>query len=393
MANKKKRIYGEGTITPRKDGRYQIAVPGPDGKRRYKYATSEKEAERIRRQLLSEVEQGKLPASKQPFQQHAREWLEIKKQMSEKRAGYKPNSYIAACTSMDAHFIPLLGHIPLNKLSPSHIQKAVSKMLDDGLKPNSIRLYVGMLKVCLDLAVKQGKIEVNPVGRVELPKKNKSKNSFLSQDEAMLFLEAVQEHKLFSVLVPLALATEARISELLALTWADVNLDQGVIRINKTLTKEKQEAGSGKKSAIVSVTPKSESGTRDIPLPDFAIAALRSHRKQQLAAGNRNPLNLLFPSPRTGSYYWGNTVSAQFTRFAKKLGFEEITFHDLRHTGATLLLESGVDPNTVRERLGHSDIAVTLGIYGHVTKKMKDQSAKTLDKLFTDQKNSEKGAI
>jgi integrase len=390
---KKKRIYGEGTITLRKDGRYQIAVPGADGKRRYAYADSEREAEKERRRLLGEIDKGKVPASRQPFQQHAREWLEIKKKMSEKRAGYKPNSYIAAVTSMDAHFIPALGHIPLNKLAPSHIQKVVSKMLDDGLKPNSIRLYVGMLKVCLDLAVKQGKIEINPVGRVELPKKNKSKNSFLSQDEAMMFLEAVQGHKLFSILVPLALATEARISELLALTWADVNLEQGLVSINKTLTKEKQEEGSEKKSEIVSVTPKSESGTRDIPLPDFATEVLRSHRKQQLAAGKLNPLNLLFPSTRTGSYYWGNTVSAQFTRFAKKLGFEEITFHDLRHTGATLLLEAGIDPNTVRERLGHSDISITLGIYGHVTKNMKDRSAKTLDKLFTASQNGKNEVI
>lgn len=387
----KKRVYGEGSITQRKDGRYQVSVPGIDGKRRYGYADSQKDAEKLRRQMLADVEQGKQPQSKQLFQQHVNEWLAVRKKMSERRAGYKPSSYIKVVARMDAYFIPALGHLPLNKLTPGHIQKVVNKFLDDGLNPNTIHDYIGTLHVCLKSAVKQGKIEVNPCDRVDLPKKVKSKNNFLSQEEALQLLDAVRGHKLFSVLVPLALATEARLSELLALTWSDVDVDQGLVSINKTVTTEKQDRGE-RKLALLTVTPKSESGIRDIPLPGFAIAALRSHRKQQLAAGKPNSRNLLFPSPYTSGYYWPTSVSDVFSRYARKLGFD-ITFHDLRHTGATLLLESGVDANTVKERLGHSDITITLGIYGHVTKKMKDKSADTLNTLFSDQKNEDSEAI
>src|SRR6266567_4659056 len=75
----KKRVYGEGSITQRKDGRWQISVPGADGKRRYAYADTPKEAEKVRRKLLSEVEQGKAPASKQPFEVHVKEWLDMKR--------------------------------------------------------------------------------------------------------------------------------------------------------------------------------------------------------------------------------------------------------------------------------------------------------------------------
>jgi integrase len=383
----KKRLYGEGSITKRKDGRYQVSVPGIDGKRRYDYADTPKDAEKLRRQMLLEVEQGKLPASKQPFQVHVREWLEMKRKGGR---GYKPNSYINFVIRMDAHFIPELGHIPLNKLSASHIQKLVTKFLDDGLHPNTIREYCGTLSACLDAAVRQGKIAVNPCHRVELPRAVKPKNGFLTQEEA-LTLDACKKHKLFCVLVPLALATEARVSELLALTWDDIDLERGTLSITKTITKEMHIDEGGKRIYSIQTTlPKTESGERDILLPDFAVKALRSHKtsqtKKMLASGKRNPLNLVFPGAKGA--YWPSSVSHMFKRFAGKLGFD-IAFHDLRHTGATLLLESGVAANVVQQRLGHANIRVTLGIYGHVTRKMKDQSALTLETLFTDPKRDD----
>jgi integrase len=134
---------------------------------------------------------------------------------------------------------------------------------------------------------------------------------------------------------------------------------------------------------------------RVLPLPDFALQALHTYRanqrKQLLASGKQNLLNLLYPTD-SGGYYWGASVSRAFTVFARKVGFT-ITFHGLRHTGATFLLESGVDPKTVSERLGHSDVAFTMNIYGHVTKKMKDRSANTLNRLFTDQQKGKNEAI
>lgn len=383
----KKRVYGEGSVTQRKDGRYQVSVPGPDGKRRYGYADSQKDAEKLRRQMLTDSEQGRVPASKQLFQVHAREWLEMRK-----RGGGKPNSYISAVYQVDGRFVPALGHIPLNKLTPAHIQKFYHQLLDEGLSPNTIRDYHTTLKTCLDSAVKQRKIEINPANHVELPKKKKPKNNHLSQEDALRLLEAVKDNKLFSILVPLALATEARESELLALTWDDIDMENGVIKVQRTVTRVRDEDG---RLFLSTVTPKSESGIRDISLPQFAIDTLRTHKvgqiKRQLSSGRQNKKNLVVPAP-SGNYYWPESVTKSFARLARKLGFD-ITFHDLRHTGATLLLESGVDANTVKERLGHSHIGTTLGTYGHVTKKMKDKSIDTLDSLFAEPKKDNFEAI
>jgi integrase len=384
----KKRVYGEGSVSQRKDGRYQVSVPGIDGKRRYGYGDSPKQAEQLRRQLLADVEQGKVPASKQLFQVHAREWLEMKK-----REGGKPNTYINAVSRMDAYFVPAFGHIPLNKLTSDHIQNLYNQLLDKGLNPNTIWGYHSTLKVCLDSAVKKGKLNMNPCSHVDLPKKKKSKNNHLSQEEALRLLEAVKQHALLSVLVPLALASEARESELLALTWDDIDLERGRMRINKTLTKTLDETGKGR-MFLQAVVPKSESGTREISLPNFALEALRLHRKtqlKQLPVSGRQNKNLVFAT-RNGDWYWPNSAKGIFDRFIRKQGFD-ITFHDLRHTGATLGLEQGISPLEMSHRLGHSDIKTTLGVYGHVTRKMEDQATTTLENLFSDKKNRDSEAM
>lgn len=390
MANKKKKVYGEGSVTQRKDGRWQVSVPGPDGKRRYGYADNPKDAEKLRRQLLSEVEQGKLPPSKQPFEIHAREWLENKK-----RSGGKPSTYLGAQYRMECHFIPAFGNIPLNKLTHEHIERLYNKLLDEGLNPNTIRQYHQTLKACLDSAVKKQKLNVNPCSRVDLPKKAKPKNNHLEQEDALKLLEAIQGHRLLGTLVPLALASEARESELLALSWDDVDFERGLIHINKTLTRS-LEAEGNIRYPIQAVPPKSESGIREITIPGFALEALKKHRtaqrKKMWGQGKQNPKDLLFPNPK-GGYYWPTSVYKLFQRVAAKHGYADLTFHDLRHTGATLLLEAGVPANVVQERLGHADIAVTLRTYAHVTKKMKDQSANTLQNLFAEGKNADSEAM
>jgi integrase len=376
----KKRIYGEGSITHRKDGRFYVSVPDPSGRngRRGTYAKSEREAEKLRRKLLADVERGHVPESKQPFRDHAHDWMEIKR-----RGGYAPNTYFNMRTTFDAHFLPALGDLPLNEITASNIQNIYNKMLDAGLSPNSVRRYHSRLKSCLDLAVKQGKIEINPCRRVELPRAKKPKNACLEEEEVHKLLEACSEHQLLKTLVPLALASSAREGELLALTWQDVDLEAGILRINKSLSRGLDQHG---RQTISSRETKTESSVREILLPSFAVDALRLHRNEQrewdLSSGRRNRANLIFCT-RNGTPIYANNMTRIFKRFATRLGLGHVTFHDLRHTSATMLLEDGASAIAVQQRLGHSDIKITLGVYGHSTKRLQDQAAKLLDSRFS----------
>jgi integrase len=382
----KRRVYGEGTVTYReKENRYQVSVPGVDGKRRYAYAKTEREAERLRRKLLAEAEQGKLPESKQPFSKHAHEWLEMKS----KTGDHMASTALNVGYRFHAHFLPALGDLPLNKITPGHIQKLYNKLLDAGIAPSTLKVYHSGLKGCFESAVKQGKIDANPCSKVALPKSKKPKNSYLSLEDADKLVQACKGHRVLDALLPVALGTGARECELLALTWDDIDLDRGMLRINKTLVRKR--GSKGETRVVLAVNkPKTESGIRDITLPGFVLEALRMYKirqmKQALASGK--PVSQLVFSTKNGDYIWPNSLVDQLQRRISKKGIGlDIRFHDLRHTSATLLLEAGIPANVVQERLGHADLRTTLAVYGHVTARMKDQASTTLDTLFSGAKN------
>lgn len=252
MANTK--LYGDGTITERKDGRFQISLVGSDGRRIYRYAKNEKEAIKLHRQLLSQREQGTLltnPSRRQLLSDHLQEWLEMK------RHDIKPNTYISMKSSIKCHIDPALGHIKLQDLTASRIQKFYSSCLQHGMSPNSLRILHCYLKNALDTAVKWKKLSENPCKDVDLPRRVKPTNHYYTLEEVEKLLKAAQGHVLFEGLIILALATGMRCGELLALTWDDIDFQKGVVHVNKTICRDKRDDGT---FYLRTVPPKSESG-------------------------------------------------------------------------------------------------------------------------------------
>src|SRR5262249_20159487 len=154
------------------------------------------------------------------------------------------------------------------------------------------------------------------------------------------------------------------LGEILALRERRLNLGGKVIEIAEALEETT-------KHGIRFKTAKSKAGRRKITLPDIAVEALREHRRRlleirmQLGLGKLGPDDLLFPNldggplrPSATSSDWGDT--------AERLGIPEITFHALRHTHASQLIDAGVDIVTISKRLGHAKPSVTLAIYAHL---------------------------
>jgi integrase len=154
-----------------------------------------------------------------------------------------------------------------------------------------------------------------------------------------------------------------RLGEVLALRWSNVDLDRKILRVVEALEQTKR-------FGIRFKAPKSKAGKRDITLPDILVDALRGHRKAQLelrlqlGIGKLPDDTLLFSnidgrplSPIDVSVLWG--------RFAASNGMPEITFHALRHTHASQLIDAGVDIATISKRLGHATPGITLNVYAH----------------------------
>ncbi len=157
--------------------------------------------------------------------------------------------------------------------------------------------------------------------------------------------------------------TGMRRGEAIGLRWKDVDLDHGRLRVVQTITQTRSKVTIGE--------PKTKSGRRSIALDDATVAVLRDHRKamleeRMLVGPDFADEGLVFHQP-DGACLRPDAVSAQFLRRVERYGLERLTLHGLRHTWATLALEQGIHPRVVQERLGHSTIAITLGIYSHVS--------------------------
>jgi integrase len=166
-------------------------------------------------------------------------------------------------------------------------------------------------------------------------------------------------------LAPVALYTGLRRGELLALPWGNVDLDAEVIQVRKSL--EETKAGLRFKP------PKSKAGTRDITLPAIVTDVLHAHRKRELERrlmlrqGKLGDDDLVFPN-WDGSPQWPNMLSSAWSKLSYQIGLG-VSFHALRHTHASYLIDHGVDVVTIAHRLGHSSPAITLQIYAHLFRK------------------------
>lgn len=200
----------------------------------------------------------------------------------------------------------------------------------------------------------------------------------LDAEQAARLLGVAAERPLYA-LVYLALATGARLAELLGLRWQDVDLERRMLHIARSA---RRLQGRG----VVFQDTKTHRSRRPVALSSQAVAVLRDHRRTQaehwLAVGPAYAeQGLVFAGP-TGRALDGGNARRAFSRITREAGLDPLRFHDLRHATATLLLGRSIHPKIVADMLGHSQISITLDLYSHVTPAMHEAAADALDSIL-----------
>lgn len=275
------------------------------------------------------------------------------------------------------------GHITKDTLASllrRHAKKNggnVSRQLD----PRTVNYVHTILHRALKDAVRWGRLARNPADAADPPAGGQKSDGVQSWDAATLreFLtqSAASDDRLHALWVLLA-TTGMRRGEGLGLRWSDVDLDAGRLRVVQTIIQVRSKVSVGE--------PKTARGRRPIALDPGTVAVLREHRRRMLeerllVGPDFNDEDLVFHQP-DGSCLKPDAVSAAFIRRVKRAQLPRLTLKGLRHTWATLALERGIHPRVVQERLGHSTIAITLGIYSHVTPTLHDEAALAVSRLL-----------
>ncbi|NLD48475.1 MAG: site-specific integrase, partial [Clostridiaceae bacterium] len=379
MARKKsKRSNGEGSVSKRKDGRWEVEVPiGIDpetGKRkRYRnYAKSSKEANALRLKVLQEIQQGIFVDSENIT---VGEWLDIWMQTYVK-AKVTSNTYDNYSMIINRHIKPGIGDVLLRNLTTITVQKLYNDRMNagrvdgkGGLSVRSVEKIHTVLHKALSQAVTENRVHKNVSEGTELRAKKRKEIRVLSDEERIRF-EKVLEGDRLGVALLLALYSGLRRGELLALTWNDIDIENETIRVNKSLIRVVVNDESAR-SKLTIQEPKTEKSNRIIPISTGIMKEIKRFKiiqnEEKLKVGSSYEDNNLVFCTELGKPFEPRNLNRKFYRLIKKADIKNFNLHGLRHTYATMLLEQDIHPKVVQEALGHTKISTTLDIYSHVS--------------------------
>ena len=286
----------------------------------------------------------------------------------------KPNTQLNVRRLLDNHILPLFGSYKLDKLTTPLIQNVVNKLADKTNKgEEGAFLYYDSLhalnKRILQYGVVMQAIPFNPAREVILPrntqKTKREKVKHFENQELKKFLDYLDSLNLNkfryyyeNTLYKFLLATGCRINEALALSWSDIDLDNAIVHITKTLN-YKQETNS----------PKSKTSLRDIDIDQATVSMLKQYKRRQVQeAWQIGRSETVVFSDFIHEYPNNRTLQTRLRTHFKRAKVTNIGFHGFRHTHASLLLNSGIPYKELQHRLGHSTLSMTMDVYSHLSK-------------------------
>lgn len=356
------KLAGSGRAKP-----WVAVLPLPNGKRLTRYASTQKDAIELLQELRAELDaQGTVTPARLTVGGYLTErWLpHVEKQV-------RPKTFRLYSMFVHHTFVKYLGKIPLAQLNASHVEAMMDKRKGQ-VSGGTVALERECLRNALNRAIDWDIISKNAAAKAAAPKRDQERREIqpFDQDELKRFLEAIRGDR-FEALYVLALSTGLRQGEALGLTWEDLDLDRGILRVRMQL----QRDGDG---VLGRAKPKTEKSRRDLPLLPEVVVLLRGHREAQTV---RSLDGYVFTAS-SGQPLDGVNVTHRFQRVLKRAGLRTMRFHDLRHSAAAMLRAQGAPLDYVSRVLGHSDVRLTANIYMHYGEELNRDMAERMSRAL-----------
>lgn len=288
----------------------------------------------------------------------------------DKQLYVKKSSFSAYVLLLENHLLPKFAEV--SSIEEEEVQQFVFQKLEQGLSQKSIKDVLIVLKMVMKFGAKYKWIQYTPFN-IQYPTVRENQSiEVLTRTHQKKVMNYIQEHFTFRNLgVYICLCSGMRIGEICALTWEDIDTDNGIINIRKTIQRIYIIEDGKRRTELLLDTPKTKNSIREVPMSRDLLRMLKPFKKIV------NPLFYVLTNdaqptePRTYRSYYKNLM--------KQLEIPEIKFHGLRHSFATRCIESKCDYKTVSVLLGHSNISTTLNLYVHPNL---EQKKKAIDQMF-----------
>ncbi len=372
---KNRNAKGGGSVRQRDNGTWEARCT-INGKSKSFYGKRQSDALKAMRAALAASDEG---VYFEPKKFTLSQWLDI--WLNEYvQPSVKPLTYAAYKTSANTHIIPALGNVKIALLNPTQVQAFYNDLLRvKKISAKTIKNVHGVLHKALEQAVELHYIPVNATNACKLPRVEKKEIKPLAEAEIASFIDAAKDDE-FADIFTVTLFLGLRRGEVCGLPWDAVNFKTNTITIKQQLSIARDGTG-------YYIAPTKSDKIRSLTAPQFVMDLLREVKRKQAiqrvehAFAWKDNHNLVFTNEE-GQHIAPVTLYVHFKRIAEKIGRPDARFHDLRHTYAVTALQEGDDVKTVQQNLGHATASFTLDVYGHVSEKMKQESANRMQKYY-----------
>ena len=387
-SGKRHRGRGDGTVYHLSTGKWRAMLSMPDGKRISAVFDRKVDCQNwLTEQKFAQLTQSKSPKPvvvvepdeepKQTLGEYLTSWFKIH------QSGLKPTTKYEYQRIIDKHIVPGLGEQEMVTLRRSVFDEFYARLIEQGRGKSFVVYIHRVLRKALEDAVDDRVLTYNPAKKAKLPRveRRKHRRSPLTIEETNRLVETAMQTPI-GPLVFVAVKTGMRQGELFALQWSDIDWQQRQIHVRRNVHRVKENG----QPVLVFTSPKSEAGNRVISVGSGTLQMLQ--QQMGIVAGQRAVMGdrwqeyqLVFPStigtPRNPSNFL-----KLYREVLVAAGVPKITFHDLRHMAASIMLNNGVPTLVVSHMLGHASPSTTLNMYGHEFSLQEIQAAEMMDQVI-----------